>query len=103
MTPKPVVLVLNSGSSSLKYQLIEPDSGESLADGTVEQIGEPGSPVADHAAALQAAFEKLSDDGIDLKTCGLAAVGHRVVHGGPAFYRPTVITDTVLAELEKVS
>ena len=90
MTPSPVVLVLNSGSSSLKYQLIEPDSGESLADGTVEQIGEPSSPVTDHGAALRVAFEKLRDDGIDLKACGLVAVGHRVVHGGAVFYRPTV-------------
>ena len=97
------VLVLNSGSSSLKYQLIEPDSGDSLADGIVEQIGEPSSPVTDHGAALRVAFEKLSDDGIDLKACGLAAVGHRVVHGGPVFYRPTVIDDTVIAELKGVS
>ena len=97
------VLVLNSGSSSLKYQLIEPDSGESLADGIVEQIGEPSSPVTDHGAALRVAFEKLSDDGIDLKTCGLAAVGHRVVHGGAVFYRPTVIDDTVIAELKGLS
>jgi acetate kinase len=99
----PVVLVLNSGSSSLKYQLIEPDSGESLADGIVEQIGEPSSPVTDHGAALRVAFEKLRDDGIDLKTCGLAAVGHRVVHGGAVFYRPTVIDDTVIAELKGLS
>jgi acetate kinase len=99
----PVVLVLNSGSSSLKYQLIEPDSGESLADGTVEQIGEPSSPVTDHGAALRVAFEKLCDDGIDLKACGLAAVGHRVVHGGAVFYRPTVIDDKVIAELKGLS
>ncbi len=97
------VLVLNAGSSSLKYRLVEPDSGESLADGTVEQIGEPSSSIADHRAALQVAFEKLSDDGIDLNTCGLAAVGHRVVHGGWGFYRPTVIDDTVIAELKHVS
>ena len=97
------MLVLNSGSSSLKYQLIEPDSGESLADGIVEQIGEPSSPVTDHGAALRVAFEKLSDDGIDLKACGLAAVGHRVVHGGAVFYRPTVIDDTVIAELKGLS
>jgi acetate kinase len=97
------VLVLNAGSSSLKYQLVEPDSGKSLADGAVEQIGEPSSSVADHRAALQVAFEKLSDDGIDLNTCGLAAVGHRVVHGGWGFYRPTVINDTVIAELKHVS
>jgi acetate kinase len=97
------VLVLNAGSSSLKYQLIEPDSGESLAVGIVEQIGEPSSPVADHAAALRAAFEKLSGQGVDLKACGLVAVGHRVVHGGPVFYRPTVIDDKVVAELEQLS
>jgi acetate kinase len=97
------VLVLNSGSSSLKYQLIDPDSGASLADGTVEQIGEPSSAVTDHSAALRTAFEKLSDDGIDLKTCGLVAVGHRVVHGGPDFYRPTVIDDSVITELKKLS
>ena len=99
----PVVLVLNCGSSSLKYQLIEPDSGESLADGTVEQIGEPSSPVTDHGAALRVAFEKLCDDGIDLKACGLVAVGHRVVHGGAVFYRPTVIDDKVVAELKGLS
>jgi acetate kinase len=98
-----VVLVLNSGSSSLKYQLIEPDSGRSLADGTVEQIGEPSSPVADHDAALRLAFEKLSQDGIDLKACGLAAVGHRVVHGGAIFCQPTVIDDAVIAELQQLS
>jgi acetate kinase len=95
--------VLNSGSSSLKYQLIEPDSARSLADGTVEQIGEPSSPVADHDAALRLAFEKLSQDGIDLKACGLAAVGHRVVHGGAIFYQPTVIDDAVIAELKQLS
>jgi acetate kinase len=99
----PLVLVLNAGSSSLKYKLIQPDSGKSLADGTVEQIGEPSSPVADHGAALQVAFEKLSDQGVDLKACGLVAVGHRVVHGGAVFYRPTVVDDTVVAELEQVS
>jgi len=103
MTPDRVVLVLNAGSSSLKYQLIEPDSGRSLEHGTVAQIGEPSSPVTDHAAALQVAFEKLSDDGIDLKACGLVAVGHRVVHGGPVFFRPTLVDDAVVAELKHVS
>ena len=103
MNASPVVLVLNSGSSSLKYQLIDPDSSESLADGIVEQIGEPSSPVTDHGAALRVAFEKLSDDGIDLKARGLAAVGHRVVHGGAVFYRPTVIDDAVIAELKQLS
>jgi acetate kinase len=103
LNASPVVLVLNSGSSSLKYQLIEPDSGESLAEGIVEQIGEPSSPITDHGAALRVAFEKLAEEGIDLKDCGLAAVGHRVVHGGAVFYRPTIIDDKVIAELKQLS
>jgi acetate kinase len=98
-----VVLVINSGSSSLKYQLIEPDSASSLADGIVERIGEPSSPVADHDAALRMAFDQLSRAGIDLKACGLAAVGHRVVHGGATFYRPTVVDDAVIGELKQLS
>jgi acetate kinase len=103
MTHDRAVLVLNSGSSSLKYQLLEADSATSLADGIVEQIGEPSSPVSDHAAALRLAFEKLSKDGIDLKACGLVAVGHRVVHGGAVFYRPTVIDDNVVREMKQLS
>jgi acetate kinase len=103
MPPDRTVLVINSGSSSLKYQLIEPDSGQSLADGIVERIGEPSSAVADHAAALRMAFDQLSEAGIDLNTCGLAAVGHRVVHGGATFYQPTVIDDAVIDELKKLS
>ncbi len=97
------VLVINSGSSSLKYQLIEPNSGRSLADGIVERIGEPSSPVADHDAALGLAFDQLAEAGIDLKTCGLAAVGHRVVHGGPTFYQPTVVDDAVITKLKQLS
>jgi acetate kinase len=101
--PERVVLVINSGSSSLKYQLVQPDSGMSLADGIVEQIGEPSSPVADYDAALQLAFDQLSKAGIDLKTCGLVAVGHRVVHGGATFYQPTVVDDAVIAKLKQLS
>jgi acetate kinase len=97
------VLVLNAGSSSLKYRLIEPDSSQSLAAGVIEKIGEPSSLVTDHGAALRVAFEELSEDGIDLKACGLVAVGHRVVHGGAVFYRPTLVDDAVVAELKQVS
>ena len=98
-----LVLVINSGSSSLKYHLIQPDSGSSFADGIVERIGEPSSPVADHDAALRIAFDQLSEAGIDLKACGLAAVGHRVVHGGAVFYQPTVVDDAVIGELKQLS
>jgi acetate kinase len=103
MSPERTVLVINSGSSSLKYQLLQPESGTSLADGVVERIGESSSPVADHGAALQSAFDQLSEDGIDLTTCGLVAVGHRVVHGGATFYQPTVIDDAVIGKLKQLS
>lgn len=98
-----LVLVINSGSSSLKFQLVDPDSGASRFSGSVEQIGEPSSDVADHDSALRRAFDLLADDGIDLKHCGLVAVGHRVVHGGKRFHRPTRLDDEVIAELQKLS
>jgi acetate kinase len=97
------VLVINSGSSSLKFQLVDPDSGVAQATGNVENIGEPSSPVSDHQAALRRAFDTLGEDGIDLRHCGLVAVGHRVVHGGNRFHQPTLVDDSVIAELEKLS
>lgn len=98
----PTVLVLNSGSSSLKYQLVQPDSGKSLAHGIVERIGEDGS-VPDHEAALRLAFDRLTDDGKDLDGLDLVAVGHRVVHGGQRLYRPTVVDDAVLDQLRDLA
>ena len=101
--PNRLVLVINSGSSSLKYQLVEPDSGTSRAGGTIERIGEQSSPVADHEAALRLAFEQLAEAGIDLRTAGLLAVGHRLVHGGQEFYRPTLVDDAVIGRLNELS
>jgi acetate kinase len=112
------VLVLNSGSSSVKFQLIDPDSGASLADGIVERIGEDASAasltvgekevtrddrVADHEAALRTAFEMFDEAGTHLETVGLVAVGHRVVHGGPDLYRPTLVDDALVAKLEDLA
>jgi acetate kinase len=99
VTAKPV-LVLNAGSSSLKYQLVVAETAEVQAKGIVERIGEPGSPVADHAAAMQAMAKDLADAGVDLDTVGVRAVGHRVVHGGPDFTDPTIIDDRVLEEIK---
>ncbi len=96
------VLVLNSGSSSLKYSLVQPDTGESLVDGIVERIGEDGG-VPDHEAALRAAFEVLAPGDQDMSDLGLVAVGHRVVHGGPDLYRPTVIDDALVSELRELA
>ena len=94
------VLVLNAGSSSLKYQLVVPETAEVQAKGIIERIGEQGSPIADHDAALQAMQDQLVAAGIDLDAVGLRAVGHRVVHGGPEFSDPTIIDDDVLAEIK---
>ena len=98
-----LVLVVNSGSSSLKLQLVDPDSGQSREGGVIQQIGEPSSRVADHEEALRLGFEQMAEAGVDLKSCGLLAVGHRVVHGGKRFYRPTLLDDTVVAEIDKLS
>lgn len=97
------VLVINSGSSSLKYKLVEPDSGVERAGGGIQQIGEPSSRVADHEEALRLAFDQMAEGGVDLKSCGLLAVGHRVVHGGQEFYRPTLLDDARIADLDKLS
>ncbi|MBL7255051.1 acetate/propionate family kinase [Paractinoplanes lichenicola] len=85
------VLVLNSGSSSVKYRLF--DGPDTVAKGLIERIGEAGGEVADHRAALQGIMDEA-----DL--AGLAAVGHRVVHGGAEFTGPTLIDDEVVARVE---
>jgi acetate kinase len=101
-TDRPV-LVLNAGSSSLKYQLVVPESGEVRAAGIVERIGESGSEVADHSVALEQMREQLSADGVRLDEVPLRAVGHRVVHGGPDFSEPVVIDDAVLDRIRHLS
>ncbi|WP_407726319.1 acetate kinase [Rhodococcoides fascians] len=111
------ILVVNSGSSSVKFQLVDPDSGESLASGLVERIGESDGRVEldhrgesaertqhieDHGDGLALAFEMLADAGIELGS-DVTAVGHRVVHGGTVFYRPTIIDDTVVQQISDLS
>jgi acetate kinase len=91
------VLVLNAGSSSLKYALVEPDSGSSMASGIVERIGEEGSLVPDHEAALRDAFADLAE------AVDLVAVGHRIVHGGSLFCEPTLVTGDVIDKIEELS
>ena len=72
------VLVLNSGSSTLKHQVVDPATGERLRHGLVERLGEERT----HAHAIHEVLETLGDLAID-------AVGHRVVHGGEAFVDPS--------------
>ncbi|MFB6440243.1 acetate kinase [Streptomyces sp. NPDC056411] len=114
------VLVLNSGSSSVKYQLLDMADGSRLAVGLVERIGEETSrlahtplatggakretegAIADHEAALKAVAAELAADDLGLDSPELAAIGHRVVHGGLKFSAPTVIDDAVLKEIERL-
>ncbi|MET7877285.1 acetate kinase [Micromonospora profundi] len=84
------VLVLNCGSSSVKWRHYDGD--RTLDQGTVERVGEPGGGPADHAGAVR---QILGDLDLD----GLTAVGHRVVHGGRKFSTPVLIDDAVLAAI----
>ncbi|MDX3073174.1 acetate kinase [Streptomyces sp. NPDC088354] len=95
------VLVLNSGSSSVKYQLIDMADGSRPAAGIVEHIGERGG-VAGHAEALGVVADELAARGLGLDSPELAAVGHRVVHGGTRFTEPVLVDDAVLAAVEEL-
>lgn len=109
------VLVINSGSSSIKYQLIDPESGESLASGLVEKIGEDEShiehkyqgtkteldeQVKDHGEGLTKVIELFNTVGPKLEDSNIQAVGHRVVQGGKYFDRATLVTDEVEQKIE---
>jgi acetate kinase len=92
------ILVLNSGSSSLKFQLIETDGERRLAKGEISKIG---TEVRDHDDALASAFQKLSEAGVRLED--ISGVGHRVVHGGEDFHQSVIIDEKVLGLIENAS
>ncbi|MFC4784402.1 acetate/propionate family kinase [Nocardioides sp. MAHUQ-72] len=110
------VLVLNAGSSSLKYQVVDPGTGAAAVHGIVERIGSGDARLThtdtdgtqrrelaadDHRAALTAVHDALDSSGVT--EAQLAAVGHRVVHGGPRLTRTLVVDDDVLAEIERLA
>ena len=92
-SPAPV-LVLNAGSSSLKYCVVDPGSGRSSLRGKVERLDEDGH---------EAAFEQVAEAVRDAGPTDLRAVGHRVVHGGSRFTAPTLLDDGTLRELDELS
>ena len=112
-------LVINCGSSSLKYQLIDMDTEESLVQGLVERIGIEGSiltqkiegrdkyivnmPMKDHKDAIKLVLESLVDKehGIIKSMEEIGAVGHRVVHGGEKYSESVIITDKVLESIKE--
>ena len=95
------VLVLNSGSSSLKYQLFDMAERTLVAQGAAERIGEPGSDVSDHAAALDRIAGLAADEAGDGRD--LVGIGHRVVHGGEAFREPCLIDKRVIEAIRGLS
>ena len=114
------VMVLNSGSSSIKFQVLDPAADASaapLVSGLVERIGEPeglirikveGSTwedtrrIATHSIGLERSFGMMSAMGHGPLEMDLAAVGHRVVHGGPEFTEPVLIDDDVVRRLKDI-
>ena len=116
------ILVINSGSSSIKYKLFDVAQRLALAEGIVERIGEAGSRirhtrlipatqtviqdavVADHRQGLALMVDQLLDKttGVIASPEEIAAIGHRVVHGGEHFSQPTIITAEVRAAIEKL-
>lgn len=115
------VLVINAGSSSLKYQLINTDNNDVIAKGLCERIGIDGSklthkpagkdsaeivePMANHADAIKLVIAALIDEkhGVIKSMDEIGAVGHRVVHGGEYFSGSVIIDDEVKAAIEKCS
>ncbi len=107
------ILVLNSGSSSLKYQVIDTETGEMLVKGYYERIGQVGAflthkvngekhhfehPAKNHEKAIQFMMQRLTSDhyGVFKSLDELDAIGHRVVHGGEQFKDAVLITDEVI-------
>src|SRR3954447_18022165 len=90
------VLVLNAGSSSLKYRVLDPGTGETVAGGTVERVDESGWD-----GAFERVSSDLSESGVDPSR--LVAAGHRVVHGGDRYIRATLVDDQVEQGIEELA
>ncbi len=114
------ILVLNSGSSSLKYQVIDMETGEMLAKGYFERIGQPNSflthkvngvshkfehPAKNHEKAIAFVLNRLTNEnyGVIKSLEELGGIGHRVVHGGEKFSDSVIINKEVIEEIKKCS
>ena len=114
------ILVLNSGSSSLKYQVIDMETEEMLVKGYFERIGQPNSFLThkvngvkhkfehkekNHEKAIKFVLSRITNDhyGVIKDLSELAGIGHRVVHGGEKFSDSVLITDEVIKEIEECS
>lgn len=94
------VLVINSGSSSLKYQVRDTDTNEVAANGLIDRIGEGAGGPADHGEAMNQVAAALESE---LAQKPLDAVGHRVVHGGERFSEPVLINNEITRAIERLN
>ncbi len=113
------ILVINCGSSSLKFQLIDSETEKCIAKGLCERIGiegsritytpdggekeQPVTPMPDHTEAIRLVLEALTNEktGVVKSLDEIGAVGHRIVHGGEKFAASTIITDDVMKAIEE--
>lgn len=95
------ILVINCGSSSIKYKLYDFPQGHLVLKGIIERIGERGSSIVNHTQGIKKLVSDILKKGAvkDLKE--IAAIGHRVVHGGEFFAEPCLINDRVLDQIKK--
>lgn len=94
------VLVLNAGSSSVRYVLYDMAGPETLTSGSIERIGEASSGTPDHAAAFERIAATLANEGISGEKLG--AIGHRIVHGGRVFAEPVRLDDDVVEGIRRL-
>ncbi len=87
------VLVFNVGSTTLKFALLDTDSGVRRSEGIVDRIGQAGGDAKDHLSAARLVLDRYANQAVD-------AIGHRVVQGGTRFVEPTLVTPEVLRDLE---
>jgi len=97
------ILVINSGSSSLKYQFFNMPAKAPIYTGLVERIGLLGSAVANHGEALKQVLDALHEKGVIKSPDEVDLVGHRVVHGGEKFCGATEISPAVKEEIKSLS
>ncbi len=88
------ILIINSGSSSIKYKLFDMPGAQVISKGLIEHVGEEGSDVSDHYTGLK----KILAD-VD----GVSAVGHRVVHGAEKFREPVAVDNEVIRKIRQCS
>lgn len=100
-----LILVINSGSSSIKYQLFDIKKEKSIAKGKIERISESGSKVKNHEQALKLILENLthSKNAVISSVKEISAVGHRVVHGGEEITKPALINKRLIKIVERYS